>query len=34
MARNGSRRVNSRTDHYERYIFDGNAARKLQAIPQ
>ena len=34
MASNGSRRVNSRTDHYERYIFDGNAARKLQAIPQ
>ena len=34
MASNVSRRVNSRTDHYERYIFDGNAARKLQAIPQ
>ena len=34
MASNGSRRVNSRMDRHERYIYDGNAARKLQAIPQ
>ncbi|MEE1032555.1 MAG: hypothetical protein U0L12_10520 [Ruminococcus sp.] len=31
MANNGNRRVNSRT---ERYVYDGNAVRKLQAIPQ
>ena len=31
MANNGSRRVNSRTEHY---AYDGNAVRKLQAIPQ
>jgi cell division protein FtsL len=34
MARNDNRRVNSRSDRYERYIYEGNTVRKLQAIPQ
>lgn len=34
MASNGRRRVNSRSDQYERYVYEGNAVRKLQAIPQ
>ncbi|NCB91380.1 MAG: hypothetical protein EOM40_02230 [Clostridia bacterium] len=34
MARNDRRRVNSRADQYERYIYEGNTVRKIQAIPQ
>lgn len=32
---NGNRRVNSRTEKYEHYaVYEGNAVRKIQAIPQ
>lgn len=34
MARNNNRRVNSRTEKYERYEYDGNTVRKIQAIPE
>lgn len=34
MARSNTRRVNSRADQYERYVYDGSAVRKVQAIPQ
>lgn len=30
---NNKRRVNSGSDQYERYIYEGNAVRKIQAIP-
>lgn len=34
MASNDRRRVNSRSDRYERYAYDGSAVRKIQAVPQ
>ena len=34
MASNGRRRVNSRTDRYEHYVYDGSAVRKLQPEPE
>ncbi|MDY2593699.1 MAG: septum formation initiator family protein [Oliverpabstia sp.] len=34
MASNGRRRVNSRTERYEQYIYDGSAVRKLQPEPE
>lgn len=34
MARSNTRRVSSGSGQYERYVYDGNAVRKIQAIPQ
>ncbi len=34
MARNDNRRVNSRSGKMERYYYEGNTVRKLQAIPE
>ena len=31
---NSNRRVSSGSDQYERYLYEGNAVRKIQAIPQ
>ncbi len=34
MASNGNRKVNSRSEYKKQYMYEGNAVRKIQAIPQ
>ncbi len=34
MANNGNRRVNSRSEYKKQYMYEGNAVRKFEAIPQ
>lgn len=34
MASNGNRRVDSRSEYKKQYIYEGNAVRKIEAIPQ
>jgi len=34
MANNGKRRVDSRSEYNKQYIYEGNAVRRIEAIPQ
>ncbi len=34
MANNGERRVNSRSEYKNSYVYEGNAVRRIEAIPQ
>lgn len=34
MANNGNRRVNSRSEYKNQYMYEGNAVRRIEAVPQ